>query len=297
VRRFVATIIAISAMLAFAIIQTGSVAATDNQKWFVCKYVGTPGVDERLQTGDNPVSVGNGGVPQPVPVGQFFQDGQGRSYILVEDTGQPEPPVTDCPPPDSGPPPTPTPPGPTPTPVEPTPTPVEPTPTPPGATPTPVEPTPTPGIGEFSVEVAPCPLREGGTVNLLGYIPPVVFGAVIPEGQSGIRFIGILLLLHVRIDGLEVTPDSEGDVIVTPGLHEWSISNAADTEVLASGELFCPECNALAVPTPTPTDTPPSSDVADGQPGGGNPNLVLLLILLGAGAAGAVVLTGRKGTR
>ena len=27
------------------------------KKVYVCKYVGTPGVDERLQTGNNPISV------------------------------------------------------------------------------------------------------------------------------------------------------------------------------------------------------------------------------------------------
>ncbi|MFY9227700.1 MAG: hypothetical protein WAO28_00005, partial [Candidatus Microsaccharimonas sp.] len=30
---------------------------SEPKKVFVCKYVGTPGVDERLQTGNNPISV------------------------------------------------------------------------------------------------------------------------------------------------------------------------------------------------------------------------------------------------
>jgi hypothetical protein len=67
-------------------------------KVFVCKYVGTPGVDERLQTGDNPISVSISAIPDYNGIGSWFADEQGRSYVLAEDVGQPEPPVTDCPP-------------------------------------------------------------------------------------------------------------------------------------------------------------------------------------------------------
>ncbi len=67
-------------------------------KVFVCKYVGTPGVDERLQTGDNPISVSITAIPDYQGIGSWFADQQGRSYVLAEDVGQPEPPVTDCPP-------------------------------------------------------------------------------------------------------------------------------------------------------------------------------------------------------
>ncbi len=66
-------------------------------KVFVCKYVGTPGVDERLQTGDNPISVSINAIPDYHGIGSWFADAQDRSYVLVEDVGQPEPPVTDCP--------------------------------------------------------------------------------------------------------------------------------------------------------------------------------------------------------
>jgi hypothetical protein len=77
---------------------------------FVCKYVGTPGVDEELQTGNNPISVSVNAIPFFDPndpdfdeaeelVGQFFNDQQGRSFVLEVDVGQDEPPVTDCPPP------------------------------------------------------------------------------------------------------------------------------------------------------------------------------------------------------
>jgi hypothetical protein len=65
-------------------------------KVFVCKYVGTPGVNERLQTGQNPISVSansTGGTA----VGSFFNDAQGRSFVLAIDNGQPTPDVSLCP--------------------------------------------------------------------------------------------------------------------------------------------------------------------------------------------------------
>jgi hypothetical protein len=73
------------------------------EKWFVCKYVGKPGDDERLQTGNNPLSVSATAIPDPegdgVHVGDEFGDAQGRSVVIAQDVGQPEPPITDCPPP------------------------------------------------------------------------------------------------------------------------------------------------------------------------------------------------------
>ena len=93
--------LAVASMLALAMIgpATGAVAA-DNAKWFVCKYVGTPGVDETLQTGNNPISVSENAIPvDPVVAGASFSDSQGRSYVLVEDTGQDEPDPSECPPP------------------------------------------------------------------------------------------------------------------------------------------------------------------------------------------------------
>jgi hypothetical protein len=80
----------------------GQISSAD--KFFVCKYTGTPGVDEVLQTGQNPISVSKNAIPQdPVVVGSFFADAQGRSFVLAEDVGQPKPPASDCP---SAPPPT-----------------------------------------------------------------------------------------------------------------------------------------------------------------------------------------------
>ncbi len=79
--------------------------------------------------------------------------------------------------------------------------------------------------GQFSAQAAPCP---AGTI-----------------GTPRIRFFGLLALLHVRVDGIEVFPDGNGDVAVTPAvLHQWEIRAPNDVTVLASGELnveACPE--------------------------------------------------------
>jgi hypothetical protein len=88
-------------------------AAPAAQKVFVCKYVGTPGVDERLKPGENPISVSSNAT-----VGSTFPDAQGRSYVIAVDNGQNPP---QCPA---------TPPGP----IPPCPTTSEPTPDPPPPT-------------------------------------------------------------------------------------------------------------------------------------------------------------------
>lgn len=73
------------------------VGAAPAPKVFVCKYVGTPGVDERLQTGNNPISVSQNAIQNFQGVGSYFNDAQGRSFVLAFDTGQPEPDVSECP--------------------------------------------------------------------------------------------------------------------------------------------------------------------------------------------------------
>jgi hypothetical protein len=76
----------------------GTTTTLPSHKVFVCKYVGTPGVDERLQTGDNPISVDfHSLIGGFVGIGVFFQDAQGRSVVIAFDTGQPEPNVSECP--------------------------------------------------------------------------------------------------------------------------------------------------------------------------------------------------------
>jgi hypothetical protein len=66
------------------------------RKVFVCKYIGKPGVDERLKSGKNPISVSSNAT-----VGSYFNDAQGRSFVLAEDTGQPDPDASECPQPDN----------------------------------------------------------------------------------------------------------------------------------------------------------------------------------------------------
>jgi hypothetical protein len=254
-------------------------AATDNQKWFVCKYETTPGGVERLQTGNNPISVSESAIPiHPVVVGASFADAQGRSYVLAEDIGQPEPSPTDCPPPNPPPTPSPTLPPPTPSPTPPpTPSP-PPSPTPsaapsqtPATSPS-ATPTAPPQVGTFTVETCPA-------------------GVPVPFGESAIRLRGALLLiilLNVRVDGHLITltdalgDGTVGDAFVTPGVHHITISNAADTEVIAETTVDCPECNpATPGKTAPPTDTIMSTD----RPTGGGILPAFLLIVLIAGAA------------
>ncbi|HEU5205005.1 MAG TPA: hypothetical protein VFU17_11965 [Candidatus Limnocylindrales bacterium] len=143
-----------AAIMVLSLALAAPVAAADNAKWFVCKYVGTPGEDEVLQTGQNPISVSENAIPlSPVVAGEFFQDSQGRSYVLVEDTGQEEPDPSECP---------------VPVVVEPTPTPT-PTPTP-EATPTP---TPQDSVG-------------GETATPANTLPPTdaLGGQAAPDGSS-----------------------------------------------------------------------------------------------------------------
>jgi hypothetical protein len=76
----------------------GKAVETNTQpcKVFVCKYVGIPGVNERLKAGKNPISVSvnaTGGAA----VGSYFSDAQGRSYVLGVDDGVFNPSRDDCP--------------------------------------------------------------------------------------------------------------------------------------------------------------------------------------------------------
>jgi cell division septation protein DedD len=61
------------------IVSAGAASATpgDVHKAWVCKYVGTPGEDERLKEGKNPITVDTAAT-----AGTWFNDAQGRSYVL-----------------------------------------------------------------------------------------------------------------------------------------------------------------------------------------------------------------------
>lgn len=68
------------------------------KKVYVCKYVGTPGQNEQLQTGDNPISVSVNAIQNFQGLGSYFNDAQGRSYVVAWDNGNhQEPPVSMCP--------------------------------------------------------------------------------------------------------------------------------------------------------------------------------------------------------
>jgi hypothetical protein len=100
---------AVGFVTAVSIAGAGTSVSTDNDhgtKVFVCKYVGTPGVDERLQTGDNPIDVSINAIPDYHGVGSWFADAHGRSFVLGPEHRAnehvDEPPVSACPAP-SGP--------------------------------------------------------------------------------------------------------------------------------------------------------------------------------------------------
>ena len=84
--------IVVAAVAALTLVLAGVAQATDSEphKAFVCKYVGTPGVDETLQTGMNPISVDFASLDAIPAIGVFFADAQGRSVVIAIDVGQPE---------------------------------------------------------------------------------------------------------------------------------------------------------------------------------------------------------------
>ena len=98
--RRIALVLSLGVLAALAIVGATSARATNDdspKKVFVCKYVGTPGVNERLQTGGNPINVSVNAIPDGASVGAYFADAQGRSFVLAFDTGQPEPSASSCP--------------------------------------------------------------------------------------------------------------------------------------------------------------------------------------------------------
>jgi hypothetical protein len=66
---------------------------TAGLKVWVCKYVGTPGDDERLKEGKNPIEVSANSADKPkngeVVVGDQFADAQGRSVVVQIDGDDP----------------------------------------------------------------------------------------------------------------------------------------------------------------------------------------------------------------
>ena len=61
----------------------------EDKKVYVCKYVGKPGVDERLKEGKNPIEVSVSSIKLTPPdtevsVGDEFADAQGRSVVVAD---------------------------------------------------------------------------------------------------------------------------------------------------------------------------------------------------------------------
>lgn len=67
------------------------------KKVWVCKYVGQPGVDERLKSGKNPIEVSVNSIPDYQGVGSYFADGQDRSFVLAESDGVTDHNASECP--------------------------------------------------------------------------------------------------------------------------------------------------------------------------------------------------------
>lgn len=74
-----------------------SIVTAAASKVYVCKYVGTPGTSETLQTGNNPIEVSENALPNGWSIGSYFNDQQGRSFVLATSPQNPEPDVDDCP--------------------------------------------------------------------------------------------------------------------------------------------------------------------------------------------------------
>lgn len=79
--------------------------APEGKKVWVCKYVGKPGVDERLKGGKNPISVAVSSIQNNEwdgTVPGWFSDAQDRSFVLAYDDGGPAPDASACAPPVPG---------------------------------------------------------------------------------------------------------------------------------------------------------------------------------------------------
>ncbi|GAA6525966.1 hypothetical protein [Intrasporangium sp. DVR] len=96
------TAVAFAASGAFVFASASPATADEHNQWvYVCKYVGKPGVDERLQTGQNPILVSVNSVAEPIVVGAPFNDAQGRSVVIgfgEPGGGQAGEPAPECPP-------------------------------------------------------------------------------------------------------------------------------------------------------------------------------------------------------
>ena len=75
------------------------------------------------------------------------------------------------------------------------------------------------------------------------------------DDTTRIRFLGLIVGLHVLLDGGPVTPDGNGDVLVTPGLHTWSVEDD-NGRTVASGQLTVVACPTSSSPGGSPAGSP-----------------------------------------
>ena len=245
---------------ACALAACGVSAAADGgddtpRKVFVCKYVGTPGVDERLQTGQNPISVSVNAIPLgDVRVGSEFADAQGRSLVIAFDTGQPEPSPDACPQPTS-----------TTTTVKATTTTEKATTTTAKATTTtqPNQTTTTrPTAGLFAIEVEPlCPDGTAPTIEItFGNRPDL-------DGQTG-------TLTFSTGGSIPLVFDANGTTTIpypaSAGTGPVTMTYTLGTESVTRSTTFPEACTTattttIGVPTSTTTTTPGATTTQPGQ--------------------------------
>ena len=95
------------ATLGLVAFSTPAHAAPASSQVWVCKYVGTPNVDETLKSGKNPILVSGNSVDKPkdgqVFVGDQFADAHERSVVVQIDGEEPSADIcSPTPPPDGG---------------------------------------------------------------------------------------------------------------------------------------------------------------------------------------------------
>lgn len=94
--------IAMILAILFALALAGASTATQGEphKVVVCKYIGTPGVDERLQTGQNPIVVDEASLEGDGFVGIFpfeFEDKHGKSVAIRYAVNSHDGDISECP--------------------------------------------------------------------------------------------------------------------------------------------------------------------------------------------------------
>jgi hypothetical protein len=260
-------------------------------KVYVCKYVGTPGVNEQLKRGRNPIRVsataiaGDPVYPANV-VGITFNDAQTHSiaigWVGTKDVPLPKKTRADCPPitPPNDPPPS-----------------TQPSSAPPSEAPSSAPPSEAPSSEPPSEAPSSAPPSEEPSISVPPSLPPgdiTAFAAPCPFDElsdtqaevtfpSRLRFVGLLLLMHVFIDGQEVVPDENGEVTVTPGLRHVQVLAPDGETVLLEGDVFCPTCTLTTLDTPPPgvNTLPPTDVIASQESGQAVPALPIVLMLLG----------------